>query len=103
FSPPAYRARIKAPVDFVCGIVRGLEARTGTAALATALQELGQNLFHPPAVKGWDGGPAWLNGQTLLTRQNLALALTSTEEVRFGRLSDPVELVKKHGKRTAAE
>ena len=38
------------------------------------LEGLGQNLFHPPSVKGWDGGPAWLNGQTLLFRQNLALA-----------------------------
>ena len=32
-------------------------------------------------MKGWDGGPAWLNGQTLLGRNNLALALTSTEDI----------------------
>ncbi|HZT79805.1 MAG TPA: DUF1800 domain-containing protein, partial [Gemmataceae bacterium] len=103
FSPTAYRARIKAPVPFALGIVRGLEGRCRLGALATVLDELGQNVFNPPSVKGWDGGQAWLNGQTLLTRQNLALALTSTADVRFGRLSDPVELVKKHGKRTAAE
>ena len=50
-------------------------------------------LFAPPSVKGWDGGPAWLNGQTLLFRQNLALALTSTEDARFGRRSDPAALL----------
>jgi uncharacterized protein (DUF1800 family) len=82
-SPQAYRTRIKAPVDFVLTIVRGLEGRIGTLALATALESLGQNLFYPPSVKGWDGGPTWLNGQTLLFRQNLALALTSTTDNRF--------------------
>jgi hypothetical protein len=103
FSPAAYRTRIKSPVDFVLGIVRPLAGRIGTIALATALQTLGQDLFHPPSVKGWDGGPAWLNGQTLLFRQNLALALTSTEDGRFGRHCDPVALVKNYGKQSDQE
>jgi uncharacterized protein (DUF1800 family) len=98
FSPTAYRQRVKPPVDFALGIVRVLEGRLGTVALAQALQGLGQNLFYPPSVKGWDGGPAWLNGQTLLFRQNLALSLTSTEDDRFGRRTDPAALVRKHHK-----
>jgi uncharacterized protein (DUF1800 family) len=98
FSPTAYRQRVKSPVDFGLGIVRVLEGRLGTVALAQALQGMGQNLFYPPSVKGWDGGPAWLNGQTLLFRQNLALALTSTEDDRFGRRTDPAALVRKHHK-----
>jgi len=103
FSPQAYRTRIKPPVDFVVGIVRALEGRLGTTALAASLEELGQNLFNPPTVKGWDGGPAWLNGQTLLFRQNLALALTSTEDNRFGRRTDPAALARKHGKKSDAD
>jgi uncharacterized protein (DUF1800 family) len=103
FSAAAYRTRIKSPVEFVLGIVRPLEGQIGTIALATALQSLGQDLFHPPSVKGWDGGPAWLNGQTLLFRQNLALALTSTEDNRFGRRADPVTLVEKHAKKSDQE
>ncbi|HKI34817.1 MAG TPA: DUF1800 domain-containing protein [Gemmataceae bacterium] len=99
FSAGAYRGRIKAPVDFALGIVRGLEGKTGTTALAATLEELGQNVFYPPSVKGWDGGPTWLNGQTLLTRQNLTLALTSTEDTRFGRRTDPAALAKKHDKK----
>ncbi len=98
FSPAAYRQRVKAPVDFAVGIVRGLEGNVGPLRLAEALESLGQVLFAPPSVKGWDGGPAWLNGQTLLFRQNLALALTSTEDTRFGRRCDPVAVLKKHGK-----
>jgi uncharacterized protein (DUF1800 family) len=97
FAPETYRAKVKSPVEFAVGIVRGLEGNVGPLSLATALESLGQVLFAPPSVKGWDGGPAWLNAQTLLFRQNLALALTSTEDTRFGRRCDPVAALKKHG------
>jgi hypothetical protein len=102
FAPTVYRTRIKAPVDFALGIVKALEGHVGSTALAAVLESLGQNLFYPPSVKGWDGGPAWLNGQTLLYRQNLALALTSTEDPRFNRRCDPAELIRKHGQKDAA-
>jgi uncharacterized protein (DUF1800 family) len=98
FAPETYRARVKSPVDYILGIVRGLEGRIGTTQLSLAMEGLGQSLFYPPSVKGWDGGTAWLNGQTLLFRQNLALALTSTEDPRFGRRTDPAEVARKHNK-----
>jgi uncharacterized protein (DUF1800 family) len=97
FSEKIYRTKIKSPVDFALGIVRGLEGRIGSSALANSLEQLGQNLFNPPSVKGWDGGTAWLNGQTVLFRQNLALALTSTEDPRFGARTDPAALARRHG------
>jgi uncharacterized protein (DUF1800 family) len=104
FSPHAYRARIKSPVEFALGIVRGLEGKVGTSSLADAIDTLGQSVFNPPSVKGWDGGPTWLNGQTLLFRQNLALALTSTEDVRFaGRKIDPARLAAEHDKKNDIE
>jgi len=104
FSAQAYRTKVKQPVDFMLGIVRGLEGhrqvgsgrRIGTTELATAMDGLGQRLFHPPSVAGWDGGRAWLNGQTFLLRQNLSLALTSTVDDRFGRRLDPAELIRRH-------
>jgi uncharacterized protein (DUF1800 family) len=106
FSSAVYRTRIKAPIDFALGIARSLEARTGTTSLATALESLGQNLFYPPSVKGWDGGPAWLNAQTLLFRQNLALTLSSSEDKdpRDGvRRPAPVLLAQKYDKKTDSE
>ena len=103
FSPRSYRTRVKSPVDFMLNIVRGLEGKIGTTALAQSLEQLGQNLFSPPSVKGWDGGRSWLNGQTLLFRQNLALALTSTEDARFGRRCDPADLARRYHKHTDAE
>lgn len=96
FSPAAYRQKVKSPVEFAIGIVRGLEGNAGPLPLADALASLGQVLFAPPSVKGWDGGPAWLNGQTLLFRQNLALALTSTEDNQFRGRCDPVPLLRQH-------
>ncbi len=97
FAPQVYRTLVKPPVDFVLGIVRALEGHVGTTALAQDLSALGQDLFNPPSVKGWDGGAAWLDGHTLLFRQNLALAMTSTTDDRFGRRIDPAVLVRKHG------
>ncbi len=97
FSEQAYRAKVKSPVEFALGIVRGLEGRIGTRNLVPALEQLGQNVFYPPSVKGWDGGQTWLNGQTLLYRQNLALAFTSTEDPQFGTRLDPARLARQHG------
>jgi uncharacterized protein (DUF1800 family) len=99
FSEDVYRTKVKSPVDFTLGIIKALEGRVGTTALATVLEQFGQNLFNPPSVKGWDGGTTWLNGQTLLFRQNLAQALCSTEDVRFGTRADPAALVRKHRKK----
>ncbi len=103
FSEQAYRTRIKSPVEFALGIVHALEGRIGTTQIAAELEKLGQNVFFPPSVKGWDGGPTWLNGQTLLFRQNLGLALTSTEDVRFNNRVDPAKVVVKYGRKTDAE
>jgi uncharacterized protein (DUF1800 family) len=103
FSDTVYRTRVKSPVDFVLGIVRGLEGKIGTTALAQSLEQLGQNVFSPPSVKGWDGGRTWLNGQTILFRQNMALALTSTQDIRFGRRTDPASLARRYGKNTDTE
>ncbi len=103
FSETVYRSSVKSPIDFSLGIVRALEGHMGTTALVAALESLGQNLFNPPSVKGWDGGQTWLNGQTLLFRQNLALALTSTEDGRFGRRTDPAALARKYNRKTDEE
>jgi uncharacterized protein (DUF1800 family) len=98
FSDLVYRTKVKPPVDYTLGIVRALEGRVGSTQVSASLEQLGQNLFNPPSVKGWDGGTAWLNGQTLLFRQNLALALTSTEDPRFGTRIDPALVARRHGK-----
>jgi hypothetical protein len=38
-------------------------------------RNLGQDLFAPPNVKGWDGGLSWITTNTLLARYNEAATL----------------------------
>ncbi len=37
---------------------------------------MGQELFNPPSVKGWDGGQAWINSRTLMARMGFTGELT---------------------------
>ena len=75
FAPAVYRQRVKSPVEYALGVARGLDGMVGTSRLGTDLASLGQNLLHPPTVKGWHGGRYWLNEATLLERSHLAGAL----------------------------
>jgi hypothetical protein len=76
YGPKAYAAQIKGPAQLVFGTVRTLPVRTAEpAALAQAMRAMGQDLFEPANVKGWDGGRTWVNSNTLFTRQNLTAAL----------------------------
>lgn len=69
------RHLIKSPVEFTAGLVRMLEIPRGRIDLITLSvlgDRQGQRLFHPPNVKGWDGGRAWVSSATLLARSNTA-------------------------------
>ncbi len=68
--------QVKSPVQWLVGSVRLLD-RTLPATLVTSqlLSRLGQDLFAPPNVKGWDGGLAWITTNNLLNRYNEAALL----------------------------
>jgi uncharacterized protein (DUF1800 family) len=71
FHDPRWRrARIKSPVELVLGAARSLELTVPAQALADAVSQMGQRLFEPPSVKGWDGGRTWLNTATMMVRLN---------------------------------
>ncbi|HEV3258653.1 MAG TPA: DUF1800 domain-containing protein [Gemmataceae bacterium] len=75
YARMAHRKRIMSPVEFSAGLLRSLEvprAQVSLLALAVACERQGQELFHPPNVKGWDGGKSWLNSTTVLERGNWA-------------------------------
>jgi uncharacterized protein (DUF1800 family) len=73
FHHPANRAAIiKSPVQLVVQSVRQYHTPVRELSVLNSAAELmGQELFHPPSVKGWDGGRSWINTSTLFTRQNL--------------------------------
>jgi uncharacterized protein (DUF1800 family) len=84
FSPEAIGGKVRSPVDFGVGTLRSLEGAANAPQLADAMQQIGQGLFYPPNVKGWDGGRTWINASTILGRANLVAQLLSDNHTRFG-------------------
>lgn len=102
FSDLAYRQRVKSPIEFVLGMVNHLrtgECNVESSQLARQLDGLGQKLYSPPNVFGWEGGAAWINATTLLERQNLSFEFTMDPF----RKDSPVALLAKYGPETPAE
>lgn len=77
FYDPAWRGeQIKSPVQLVVGAVRSLRTPArDLGVLADAMDRMGQSVFFPPSVKGWDGGRSWINTATMFVRQNLMVFL----------------------------
>lgn len=83
FTLPAFyttktrTGHIKSPAEFVITTYRQL-GLTGVdlSKVPPLLTFLGQQLFNPPNVGGWHGGPGWINAGTMLGRFNFASALT---------------------------
>jgi len=75
YSERSYRALVKSPVEFVIGSYKLFGVPQVNPDAIAVLRRMGQVPFHPPNVKGWDGGVQWLNTQTLLARENFASGL----------------------------
>ncbi len=76
YSPVIVRNQVKSPVQWLVGSVRMLERELPPPMICFSLtRNLGQDLFAPPNVKGWDGGLSWITTNNLLARYNEAAAL----------------------------
>jgi uncharacterized protein (DUF1800 family) len=79
FSEEAYLARVKSPVEFVIGSLKQLApSATNLGHLPEEMARMGQELFNPPTVFGWDGGLEWVNSTTMLARMNYANTLSQS-------------------------
>jgi uncharacterized protein (DUF1800 family) len=103
FSEHAYRQRIKSPAEYVVGMFRSFGVKPegegiteGGFPLPAPLDGMGQTLFAPPNVKGWDGGPAWLNTATVLARHNFAWKFLDGAPGALGARVNPTGLVRQH-------
>jgi hypothetical protein len=66
-------SQIKSPVQFIVQTSKLLDAPPpAPIAAQNAMRQMGQILFAPPNVKGWDGGKEWISTSTLLFRDNFA-------------------------------
>jgi uncharacterized protein (DUF1800 family) len=95
FYDPAVRTeQIKSPVQLVVGAIRSLNTPPrDLSLLADAMNMMGQNIFFPPSVKGWDGGRGWINTSTMFIRQNtLVFLLTGKRPQGRDALADKERL-----------
>lgn len=90
-APQARRRRVKSPVEYIVGTCRMLgmaDPMPSPELLADSSAAMGQGLYAPPSVAGWDGGPAWIDTTRLVARTNLALGICS----QTGPLSGKIQL-----------
>ena len=81
FSERAFFSLVKQPAELVVGAIRmlggtynqGTNTR-GSNTLANLSRNMGQDLFAPPDVAGWDPNLAWVNTANMLERFNFANA-----------------------------
>jgi hypothetical protein len=72
YSDKCRRKRISSPAEFVIGTCRALGVRMAAPELAQNIAAMGQELFAPPNVKGWDGEKKWINSTAWAARISFA-------------------------------
>ena len=77
YSPRAYRALVKSPLELTIGAMKTLGATEVGARTLQAMAQMGQVPMQPPNVAGWPGGSLWLNTGTYLARLNYLNQLVS--------------------------
>jgi uncharacterized protein (DUF1800 family) len=82
--------QIKSPVQFIVQSSKLLKAQLpAPIAAQNAMRQMGQILFAPPNVKGWDGGREWISTSTLLFRDNFANYLINGDAILSANFRQP--------------
>jgi uncharacterized protein (DUF1800 family) len=99
------RNQVKSPAQWLVSSVRMLERELPPPVVAgNVLGNLGQDLFAPPNVKGWDGGLSWITTNNLLARYNFSEALVfGKNQVQFKSDNKVVKAVQNRLNRRLAE
>jgi uncharacterized protein (DUF1800 family) len=91
FQDPAnFHQRYAWPVEFVVRAIRevGFVGFSVNNAL-TPLLNMGQQLFEPPDVNGWEVGPGWFSTGGMLARMNFASVLAANQSVALRNAARP--------------
>jgi uncharacterized protein (DUF1800 family) len=89
WSESARRSILKSPVELYVGMRRMLRPKVSQRKmiweLTGMLRGMGQSLFNPPTVAGWEGHLSWITTSSLALRYRLAnrIATGREDEVRF--------------------
>lgn len=102
YDPKVIRNQIKSPIQYLVQMLKELEIGSPPVGqMLAAQQDLGQVLFMPPNVAGWDWGKGWINTNTLLSRYNTAGFVTKGSiESRSANDGDSMSMVMMDDKMT---
>lgn len=102
-SERAFHAKIKSPAELVVGSIKTLQLESLDNDLPQLMGAMGQDLFHPPSVKGWDGGESWISSDTMMERFNFTARITTTRFDELLKTNTPTQLVHRFGLTNALE
>lgn len=89
YSDKAMANCIKSPAQLTVSMLGALNVAPPKDSmveqyLVLSMRAMGQDLFFPPNVKGWEGGRTWINTNTLMTRYGLANFLAQGVAMNIG-------------------
>jgi uncharacterized protein (DUF1800 family) len=89
-DPANYFQRYSWPIEFVVKAIKetGWTGYSVANAL-TPLTNMGQQLFEPPDVNGWEAGPGWISTSSMLSRMNFASSLAQNQRFNLARDAQP--------------
>ncbi len=78
------------PVEYVVKAIKetGWTGFSVNSAI-TPLSNMGQQLFEPPDVNGWELGPGWISTSSMLSRMNFASTLAANQRFNLARDAQP--------------
>lgn len=106
YSEAALGTQIKSPTQLVVGMLRdvGIKQVANYGQLDGVIQNMGQQLFEPPDVKGWRQGRSWISSNRLFDRYNTIANLMQTVAQPNGRQgADLVDLLASTECKTATD
>lgn len=83
YSASAKQQRVKSPVEWYVGLMALLGAKVKHdpwSHIPYRLDEMGQSVYQPPSVFGWQEGLGWVETSALLERTQFAEDLTSSRD-----------------------
>jgi len=85
-----YYQRYSWPAEYV---VRSLKETGWTGfsvnSALTPMSNMGQQLYEPPDVNGWDTGSGWISTSSMLSRMNFAATLAGNQRFNLARDAQP--------------
>jgi len=89
-DPANFFQRYSWPVEYAVKAIK--ETGWTGFSVATALTpmlNMGQSLYEPPDVNGWELGPGWISTSSMLARMNFASTLAANQRFNLARDAQP--------------